>query len=128
MISSGRGTRPRGPRWQSRLAVSPSPSLMDVAGWTWLGGLGEPVSAAGALWPLVSAMLARGDASGAVALVEDVRPFFETRPGLGTHEIAAAAAAVAAAPLAVEPSEAVGALELAVAEAAAAGLTALPAP
>ncbi|MGQ0575534.1 MAG: hypothetical protein ACT4RN_15220 [Pseudonocardia sp.] len=66
----------------------------------------EPVSASGALLPLVAALILLGRAADAATVIEDVAPFFDSHPGLATREsllAARAAAAAAADPVAALP-------------------------
>jgi DNA-binding CsgD family transcriptional regulator len=56
----------------------------------------EPVSAGGSLLPLVRTLVHLGRAAEATTLVGEVRPFFDTHPGLGTSLLLDLAAAIAA--------------------------------
>ena len=69
----------------------------------------EPVSAAGALLPLVRALVHVDRVGEALALVEEVRPFFDVHTGLGTSMLLDLAAAVAA--CWSDPAKAHGALD-----------------
>jgi predicted ATPase len=66
--------------------------------------IGEPVSATGALRPLLGALLATGRIAEAGALLDEHRDFFAQHPGLGVRESLVMAEAALAAE--AEPSEA----------------------
>ena len=86
-------------------------------------GIGEPVSANGALLPLVRALCQLGRTEEAGAVVAAHEPFLASHPGLGTAEVLGLAAAITA--FWAEPAAAADRIEPVLAAAASAGVASL---